>query len=254
MTDKEEILKIIVTECGKISSECSKINDRINQTNNKINEKYHQIVQLLTKAESTANKAIEQATENKTNIEKNTQEIEKLKQILHVKDNVIQVLQNDLAEQTDRQMRSTLIIRGIPLEQNEKSWDDTAEALANYLYEKMGWDRNMIKNDIDRIHRGSKDENRSGPPPIFAKFVSWRASQKLLTAIIKANKQRRINATVHPMFSKHTQANYDTANRIKRELKKDESKKDWITFVKYPGILMVKKSRDDKYEEYEGND
>ena len=119
----------------------------------------------------------------------------------------------------------------------------------------LNWNKTLLLNDVDRAHRGtaktSNEENRTpGPPPIFVKFSTWRASQNVLTGIIKCNKDGGTKVTAHQMYSKQMQERYNHANKVRRQLKEEEDTKNWSTYVRYPGILMVKKSTDGKYETY----
>ena len=58
------------------------------------------------------------------------------------KQHQIKSLQNDLNDQIDWNMRSTILVRGLPQKQNEKYGDDTALAFGNHLAEKLDWDEN----------------------------------------------------------------------------------------------------------------
>ena len=67
--------------------------------------------------------------------------------------------------------------------------------------------------------------------------------------IIKGNKNKKIRISVQQMYSKRTQLQIDEANNLKRELKESD-KKHWPMYVKYPGVLMVKKPGDKVYSRY----
>ena len=58
------------------------------------------------------------------------------------KQHPMKTLRNDLNDQIDRNMRLTILGRGLRQKQNEKSWNDTALAFANHLAEKLQWDEN----------------------------------------------------------------------------------------------------------------
>ena len=186
-----------------------------------------------------------QSNKNTAEIEKINEGIERINEKIYEKDEKIKNLNNDISELTDRQMRSTLIIHGIPQSENKKSWDDTANTFASYLAANLGWEKQAVLEDIERIHRGTKKGNskRQGPLPIFVKFISWKSFQNVLSAIIKVNKDRQISVTAHQMYSKQTQ--------IRQNFKNDPNKKDWSCYIKYPGKLLVKKSRNGIYESYE---
>ena len=123
------------------------------------------------------------------------------------KQHQIKTLQNDLNDQIDRNMRSTILVRGLLQKQNEKSWNDTALAFANHLAEKLQWDensRNMLLNDIERIHRGKKKEDNDDVPLVYIKFHSWKTAQSILKEIIHGNKNKKLTISVQQMYSKAT--------------------------------------------------
>ena len=97
-------------------------------------------------------------------------------------------------------MRSTLIIRGIPQDAGENNWNKTESALADYLNSIFGWNKEMIKNDIERAHRGSYKIQGNRPSPIFMKLHSWKTAQTIMMRIIKANKDKKPRASVQQMF------------------------------------------------------
>ena len=39
----------------------------------------------------------------------------------------------------------------------------------------------------------------------------------------------------------------------RKEFKQDEDKKFWKSYIKFPGVLMVKKPGDQRYQIYDGN-
>ena len=63
---------------------------------------------------------------------------------------------------------------------------------------------------------------------------SWQQQQKAnhlrATDVLKSNSKR-----------------LDTANRIKRNFKDFSEKKEWLAYVKYPGIVMAKRPSETKY-------
>ena len=250
-----ETLKHLIIE------QCSSINERIvekhDETNKRIDEKHENLVRLLANCEKKADEAITTANDNKTEILKLKSQIEVITTSITEKTNRINLLEDTLNDQIDRNLRSTLIIRGLPKKADENTWDDTANVFADYMAQKLNWNnnsRNMLFQDIERIHRGKENENsanhRSKIPAIYVKFHSWKTAQNILKEIIKANKSKMISISAQQMYSKSTQAKMDEANKVRLELKNNEEQRTWATYVKYPGILMVKKSGERKYSPY----
>ena len=71
-------------------------------------------------------------------------------------------------------MRSTLIFRGIPEEEQNDSWENVTKHLVNTLVKKLRLDYYELDLQIGRAHRTPKNEIESVCRAIFAEFVSWR--------------------------------------------------------------------------------
>ena len=147
-------------------------------------------------------------------------------------------------------MRSTLIIRGIPQDAGENNWNKTESALADYLNSIFGWNKEMIKNDIERAHRGSYKIQGNRPSPIFMKLHSWKTAQIVLKSIASANRNGKINIYANQMYSTRVQEKINELLKIRKTFKEDVNKKLWKSYVTYPGILMVKKEGEDTYSPY----
>ena len=151
-------------------------------------------------------------------------------------------------------MRNTLIIRGLPTGKDEKTWNDTANAFATHLTQKLRWDdasRLRLLDDIERIHRGhTKEPNQKGPPVTYVHFQSWKCAQSLIRKIVDGNKRKHLTISVQQMYSKQTMIRMDEANQKRKSLKEDPEKSKWAFFVKYPGVLMVRKDGETKFSEY----
>ena len=152
----ELLRQLILEQCQAINI---KIEDQSKQTNKKIDSNHETFIQLLLKADAKTQEALEKAESNEFDIKDIKDELNTIKDSLDNKQHQIKTLQNDLNDQIDRNMRSTIPVRGLPKKQNEKGWNDTALAFANCLAEKLQWDensRNMLLNDIERIHQRKK--------------------------------------------------------------------------------------------------
>ena len=68
--------------------------------------------------------------------------------------------ERELDEQTNRNLRNTLIIRGLPENKNEKSWDDSIQQFVNHVCPLFGWNEESLIADIEREHRGLKKEDK----------------------------------------------------------------------------------------------
>ena len=81
--------------------------------------------------------------------------------------------------------------------------------------------------------------------PIYVKFISWKVLDigSIRYSIIRANKSRQINISASQKYSDKVQKKMNILI-TRREFKNDEEKGSWKSYVKYPGVLMVKKPED----------
>ena len=135
----ESLCQLILEQCQMINT---KIENQFKQTNNKIDSNHETLIQLLSKSDAKAQEVLEKAESNEFDIKNIKDELNTTKDSLDDKQHQITTLQNDLNDQIDRNMRSTILVRGLPQKQNEKSWNDAASAFANHLAEKLKWDKN----------------------------------------------------------------------------------------------------------------
>ena len=154
----------------------------------------------------------------------------------------VKLLKNDLSAQTDRGMRKTLIINGIPeVEGTFESWSVTAKALAEFLGETSKKGCDYYEQYIERAHRCPKKPGKTGPRPIFVCFTDWRVSED-----IKFILRTVPNVFAVQMYSAETSSRVETALELRRTLRAGEGK-GWKMFVAYPARLMIKKETDEKY-------
>ena len=220
-----------------------------------LNKKFDLLNTWLTKVESTANLALETATKNANLLEEQnrTEEFQnkKLEEKISHQTKCIETLENQLNEQTDRSLRTTLIFRGIPQKEDEKSWSNTTTTLANTLNKICPNDNvEEIIDTIERAHRAKKSENtgkNNTSRPIIAKFSNWKFSEKFKSAIIKYNR----NQPEHPlyvsqMYSTKTTDRINDALKHRKELARQDS--NLKMFVAYPATLMGRALNDQHYK------
>ena len=198
------------------------------------------------------------AGENKTEIEKLAirvnhveQENTNLKGILNIvtKTNDAQAVQistlrHRLEDQTNRNCRQTLIIRGIREKPNE-TWKDTKQLLAETLATVCKLDKKKLPTQIMRAHRGPAvkfDDKKHGVRDIHALFFDWNVCQEVLSGMIKNGKGKGIY--VEQRYGPDTTARRNMAKMERRNLIDSET----ITngFVDYPAKLMVKYREDEE--------
>ena len=91
-------------------------------------------------------------------------------------------------DQTNRGLRKTVIIRGIPEPTEEKSWDDTRAAVSEALATATNKDSTDVSQLFERIHRGGRFENRGdqqrkGPRKVHAAMYDWNDIARLRKAM-----------------------------------------------------------------------
>ena len=182
-------------------------------------------------------------------------EIKNLKTALHTQQEVtikledkVESLNDQLDDQINRGLRSTLVFRGINKKDNE-TWDETVSVLAstiNNLIPSITID--WMKKAIERAHRTNSSENEkahraNSSPNIIVKFVSWKDSELVKHSIIEYNKKHTQDGStlinVNQMYSKALQARYNAAMLYRKELIKESPGMSYI--VKYPAKILGKK-------------
>ena len=183
------------------------INKSIAELTSKINKNHHKLLSKISSVEETANNALATAQNNEKVIAdlinsnnfneeeiatKISQKVQETKNELTEKFQInritseIEAMKIELEDLKNRSMRSTLIIKNIPEEKNENSWEDTARVLGNFLSNelRLSYTPSEVDQQISRAHRsGLSNENKSktkkGPRPIFVQFVNWRYAEEV---------------------------------------------------------------------------
>ena len=86
---------------------------------------------------------------------------------------------------------------------------------------------------------------------IYAKFLSWKVAQGVLESIIKANREGKITIFTSQKYSKKVPDRMNSLLLKRKDLKKDEVRKTWKSYIKFPRVLMVKKPADKKYKVFD---
>ena len=106
----------------------------------------------------------------------------------------------------NRSLRKTLVFRNIKKQQSEKTWDNTKMALANEISKNMqDFSKEEILKNIERAHRVTTANRNpfatsSAPPFLVAKIINWDMSEKIKSAIIKANQEGKSAVFVWQMY------------------------------------------------------
>ena len=171
---------------------------------------------------------------------------EQLEAKLNTQENVNESISKLLDDQVNRNLRKTLIFRGIQGNYNE-SWSKTSNKLAKFLSDI---DQNHLRfgdilHDIDRAHRPNEnnetDRNgQSSTPPIFVQFNTWKAAQYYMHQVIDYNKKSRneaaVSVYVDQMYSKELTERRKKAIDLRKQRRTDGDKSKML--VKFPATLM----------------
>ena len=140
-----------------------------------------------------------------------------------------------------------LVIRDVEKENQEKTWNNTLHMLSTSPWGLFGWNPNQFISDIERAHRGDYKNPKS---PIYVKFISWKVSHAVLDSIIRANRSKQTNISASQKFSDKFQKRMNRLLITRREFKNYEEKSPWKSYLRYPGMLMIKKPKDRNYSVY----
>ena len=243
---------------------------KINEVNSNISDfrKYvgSQLQEIKTRLESTES----QLNSNCEILSQYTEEIKTLKNLCNISSKEVEVLKHQLADmkekldppsikheindikkkldnEVNRGMRKTLIFRGIPESENE-TWDETTNSLVSFLLTMDNTlQRKEVENDIERDHRGGKNQSDGKPRLVFAKFHSWKRSEFFKSTVVNdKTRSKRDRVYGDQMYSPEVTERRNKALKHRKSLIDSGSKGKM--FVKYPAILMVKEPGDIRYK------
>ena len=147
-----------------------------------------------------------------------------------------------LEDQTNRQMRKTLVFTNIA-EGNEEEKDVTS-LLQNVISKVSKGKMVNAKEYIERAHRGKKKRNgKGGPRPIYAAVDDWRHSEAIKGFFL--DRQNDSGIYCDQMYGPRTTWRRSQALRERKELK--QQRKITKGYVAFPARLMVLKPGEDKY-------
>ena len=211
-------------------------------------------------------KILQIAQSNKENLEKvtfdlantsdslqeQTERIDELQKYVDVQAIHINTLRQRLENQTNRNSRKSVIIRGIPEMEEEKTWDDTRKVVCETLVAVLGQDNadwevdwEVISNKIERVHRGRPlKEGSRGPRVVHALFYDWNDSEKLKLDILKLGRNNQ-NIFVEQKYGPDTDYRRNKAKERRKQLIEEGTIAK--AYIKYPAKLMVKRPGDRSY-------
>ena len=161
----------------------------------------------------------------------------------------IEKLEEKLEERTNRQLRKTLVFKGIPLKNRQETWQETEEVLREHIAEIYDVNYEDTDGIIERCHRSAPNKNYKGknPQPIFAAIYDWKECEKLVDNFRKNNiadrsSQIQCEYKYGPMTTRRRNMALVERKRLK------ESGELVSGYVAYPAKLMVKKRGEKEYK------
>ena len=146
-------------------------------------------------------------------------------------------LSERIESRTNRQLRETLIIKGVPEEDNE-NWEKTSEILATVICENGTITYENAYRLIKRAHREQPNDNRVGQRHIYAAMHSWKFCEDLKTSFrTKRMRDSNFGISIESKYGPLTTWRRNEALNARRLLKAE--KKIVGGFIAYPARLMV---------------
>ena len=159
------------------------------------------------------------------------------------------MLEEKLEDRTNRQLRQTIVVKGLAEKENEK-WSDTRHILAKHVSKAYQIDIKKANNLFERVHRGGGegfDGKKKGKRDVYALCSKWDDSEFLVWNSFKVNKNKpkKDRVIVEYKYGPLTTLRRGEAMKKRREL--IEKKQFKNAYVKFPAILMGRKDGEENY-------
>ena len=162
--------------------------------------------------------------------------------------NKIKELENLVEERTNRQMRQTLVFKGIP-EKKQESWKDTKYIVASTIAEYTDISKEDACDMLNRVHRSRPTQNprKRNRRDIFAAMHSWEDCESLIKVFRNVNSERNSDSNdtgervyIDYKYGPLTTLRRGEALKLRKEL--IDLKTIVSGYVSYPAKLMVKRT------------
>ena len=207
----------------------------------------------IKELEDIVEKSKKDITANSKSINDLTQRINTMELTLNKQKTLIDDQTKQIENQTNRSLRNTLILRNLPEETPEKTWDQTKEKLCELLGYHLDMDPRQANDMIERCHRstGTKDDDKDKIRPIYIRFYSWNDAQFTLHTINKQRaRDKRITFKIDQMYSSSLLDRRNKALIVRRNLLRDPENSIKQAYLAYPAKLMVKEENNTKFSFY----
>ena len=160
-----------------------------------------------------------------------------------------QQLETKLEDRTNRQLRQTIVVKGLPEKKNEK-WADTRNALAKYVSKAYQMDIKHAYGLFERVHRGGGDGfdgKKKGKRDIYALCRHWDDSEELVWRSYNVNKGKSKKDRIFIEYKYGPITTLRRGEALKRRKEVLDEKLYRNAYVKFPAILMGRKDGEDTY-------
>lgn len=209
-------------------------------------EKLESTIKSLSQSLSNAEKQCEKLSSENKELKS---EISKLKMNYNSQQSKIDAIEERIEDRTNRQLRKTLVFRGIAEDKENETWDESKDKVAQAI-EKVS-NETLDKNDayelLERVHRAAPNPHYKGsaPRPIFAAIYSWPDAEKLVELFRKANIENTNTISCDFKYGPLTTKRRSLAYKERKKLKEEGT--IISGYVAFPARLMVKTSKGAKY-------
>ena len=222
-----------------INDTLARLDININNNSVEIEEQGRAILTL--KAEnSRLQQAIDDLTSRIGNIEiKSAQQVHQPNEMNTKLTEEIEKVKERVEERTNRQLRQTLVIKGVP-EQPKETWEQTKQLLAHTIAENVQTTYTSAYQLLNRVHRSapSDNPNKRGQRDIYANIYSWDHCTRLVDDFRHLNVRGQSNIHVEFKYGPLTTNRRIQAMGRRKELK--AAGHIISGYVAYPARLMVK--------------
>ena len=228
-----------------------------------LNETIIKLQSDIDEIRAIADNALKLAQENEKKIDSLKQENNALKNQLA--DNTIHInsLEEKIESRTNRQLRKTLVFKGIPekittentpgtstKKRKGESWNETKDILSKTISEICDIHISDARGMIERCHRSNNSKNYkgTGPRQIFAAFHDWNDSEY----VIEEFRQNNIDNPTCNIYGEQKFGPMTTMRRSQALLLRKQLKGEGLItsgYVAFPAKLMVKQQNGDYYME-----
>ena len=161
----------------------------------------------------------------------------------------VKKLEDRIEERTNRQLRKTIVIKGIQELDGGESWMDTRELVAETLsthIKCLSYDEAL--DMFERVHRGPPTKNiaKKNARDIYAALHDWDDCEFLTKTFRKINaKNKNLKIYIDYKYGPLTTRRRSEALKVRKELLSDRT--IVAGYIAYPAKLYVKSAGDDNY-------